>query len=1213
MSFTINILFPICLAIIVYLRTRKLSKSQENLNRQPLEVLYSPASNDPEVDIVAAHGLGSNADWSWVWQDKTGQRRRVHWLKDPDMLPAVVPNARILAYNYESPWHANTPQIRLQLCCESLVQSLDNFYGQESKRPIVFIGHSLGGLVILHGLSYAHSHPKFKYLTDNTIGFISLGTPFQGTDMQPLAQLAARIMAPFDSDWGIIANLGYENTTLRDETHKFGDLVKKLNISTYCFFEQFKTDYGKRFGVPGIIKGMVVKETSACVPAWPRASLQADHLKMNKFAGPEDGGYLAVSAAISKMCKIEEPPLKQVINYLRDKCYTESNLNITRLSGAILSIDQCYINLATINSIQASSRASAQTTPFSLPARQRVTTPHETFQVNLSDIFNSCGESNVTGNPPRRILIRGRAGVGKTTLCKKIVHDFNQSRIWKNLFDCILWIPLRNLKGRNGSGYNIENLLFDEFFVYAGNTLGRRFATEIDALRPHKSVLFILDGWDEVAQPAETDQDMFAFLKELLNLPNVIITSRPSASLPPGVHVHLELETIGFYPEQVDEYIMNSRTECPDEIKAFLQSNQLVQSLARIPIQLDALCYCWKDIEAHHEDVMPRTMTWLYQAIQTSLWRKDIPRLKLKSVDGELIGASDIGNADQPRIEDLVQRQLHFLEHLAFNGLIYDIVEFGPKHLNPVNNDGDHCLLLDSILPHLSFLRTSNPSAQYSDQSCHFIHLTFQEYFAARYFARQWTRDSDLKGLMCEPRKDFKPTEFLAKYKYDQRFNIMWRFAAGLLDVLDDDGDHQATRFLKKIEEQPRDLFGPAHQRLVMHCLSEVVSSEGSDFSTYREHLEDILAQWLSIECSCATQSCLAAEPEFPEKALEKGLKQVSDGTRTKIIMDLIERRAPHAALNTALSFLDDSNVSKDLKERILYTIKWMDLPFTENDIRSVVAQLEEEKLPLREYAWLALLSQRALSNEITILIEKFKKEDIKLRARLLGLMALKSIQTEEVVPLVATQLEDSALPQDMRLIAAQFQDQSFHLKARPYEEVDAIRVISELRVSTLRILRQYSAFPIQKISWLEEQLRACNRIDRALRRYKGSSYHNERELALHYNMSLSYEVLQALQEFDLSGEAQVLVAQQLNADDDEINRWVFQILGKWSDLSKEILLLVVKQLKNSNTTMANEALQILRDQSSLSKEVLHALAELSTLGFLSDEINDEHGKKIEI
>lgn len=100
--------------------------------------------------IVAVHGLGSNVDWSWIWQDKTGLRPSVHWLKDLGMLPTIVPNARILAYNYESRWHADAPPTRLQLCCETLVQSLDNFRGQEPKRPILFIGHSLGGLIILY-------------------------------------------------------------------------------------------------------------------------------------------------------------------------------------------------------------------------------------------------------------------------------------------------------------------------------------------------------------------------------------------------------------------------------------------------------------------------------------------------------------------------------------------------------------------------------------------------------------------------------------------------------------------------------------------------------------------------------------------------------------------------------------------------------------------------------------------------------------------------------------------------------------------------------------------------------------------------------------------------------------------------------------------------------------------------------------------------------
>jgi hypothetical protein len=161
----------------------------------------------------------------------------------------------------------------------------------------------------------------------------------------------------------------------------------------------------------------VVKEASACVQAWPRASLQTDHLKMNKFAGPNDRGFLAVSAEISKMCKVEEPLFKQTINYLRDQCYTESKLRITRLSGAILPIDQCYINLAIVHVYtgKASQDAFEQSSPFSFLSRQKVETPNEELQVSLADIFNAREESNAPGN-----LLEGYSFVAELELGKRL-------------------------------------------------------------------------------------------------------------------------------------------------------------------------------------------------------------------------------------------------------------------------------------------------------------------------------------------------------------------------------------------------------------------------------------------------------------------------------------------------------------------------------------------------------------------------------------------------------------------------------------------------------------------------------------------------------------------------------------------------------------------------------------------------------------------------
>lgn len=63
------------------------------------------------------------------------------------MLPNKIPTARILAFNYDSTWLSDAPRTRVELCGEELIQSLHRLR-QESDRPIVFIAHSYGGLVV---------------------------------------------------------------------------------------------------------------------------------------------------------------------------------------------------------------------------------------------------------------------------------------------------------------------------------------------------------------------------------------------------------------------------------------------------------------------------------------------------------------------------------------------------------------------------------------------------------------------------------------------------------------------------------------------------------------------------------------------------------------------------------------------------------------------------------------------------------------------------------------------------------------------------------------------------------------------------------------------------------------------------------------------------------------------------------------------------------
>jgi hypothetical protein len=81
------------------------------------------------LSIVAVHGLGANPAWAWIRKtedEETGEERKINWLKDENMLPLDIPNARIMTFNYESKWIADAPKQGRFSCAEQLLTALDN-------------------------------------------------------------------------------------------------------------------------------------------------------------------------------------------------------------------------------------------------------------------------------------------------------------------------------------------------------------------------------------------------------------------------------------------------------------------------------------------------------------------------------------------------------------------------------------------------------------------------------------------------------------------------------------------------------------------------------------------------------------------------------------------------------------------------------------------------------------------------------------------------------------------------------------------------------------------------------------------------------------------------------------------------------------------------------------------------------------------------------
>ncbi|GAP83545.2 putative peptidase C14 [Rosellinia necatrix] len=952
--------------------------------------VYSPPASDAvsDVDVIAIHGLDTDSEHTWTWKHNDAEKEDVNWLKDLDMLPHRIPAARIFTCDWPARLfrNKNTVQMTIKELARSLLLGIQSRLGARPSRPILFIASCLGGIILIQAMDIA-AQPGSGYgaLWESTGGIVFLATPFRGTAFQDIAKVAVGILQVRASITGtavtgLLDSLEDSTPFLQDLVASFTQIChRRINAQPCQLAVFYETEMSNllRKGLPFRIADYfktpkpLVDSSSARLDIVPNPiPLPRSHVIMNKFDGPDDLGYNAVSGQIQIMTYkiLKARPVDQADVWIRNKYYSLKRLRIERLSGELLPMDRCYINLAILeghsDSINESTteRANAGSSLPSLLARLKVETSQAGKEVTLPTLFEPRATHGDGHSRPSRIMIRGRAGVGKTTLCKKIVYEFTYHNLWRDLFDFVLWVPLRKLKLPERCqipGYNFKHLFCHEYFSQSQES--DKFAGALwEAIETKRNrALFILDGLDEVSR--DLRGDMSDFLSTLLSQPNVIITSRPDAILPPNAgRLHLELETIGFYPAQVENYIQNSFTDLktgkPDSAKienvqSFLSHHELIRGLVRIPIQLDAFCYTWGGSDEADLSVKDarESMTAIYQGIEMALWRKDAERLGKWHTQTP-------NNEQAPNDAELrksTDNERHLLELLAFNGVYNDIIDLEPEYRSAVFGIAEIDLPgprkldwrpFDDMLRRVSFLRSSVISSKPPIQNYHFLHLTFQEYFGALYFARQWKAQQPLKCLLLPSKESQKmrPAEFLGRHKYDTRYDIFWRFVAGLLD------NSESPSFFQAIEEEPRDLLGFTHQRLIIHCLSEA-----SPDMPLQNMLKHNLGQWILFESKFFDDSRLASELGF--SALEGRLLRRHPGRRvsTSYLGVGYDQELSRDNLGEILTTCLESPSDR------LYVLGMLqDRPLKDESLKVVVLCLQDKDRPVRQAALEALQGQ---------------------------------------------------------------------------------------------------------------------------------------------------------------------------------------------------------------------------------------------------------------
>ncbi|KAH7629346.1 hypothetical protein B0T09DRAFT_154863 [Sordaria sp. MPI-SDFR-AT-0083] len=136
------------------------------------------------VDICFIHGLAGDQNRTWT---TLGQSEP--WPKK--LLPPKLPSARILTYGYDayvmarggSGASSNRLSDHAQNPINDLAGDRARSNAAATRRAIIFVTHSLGGLVCKKGLlsSRISGNQQHHEIFENTRGVIPLGTPHWGS------------------------------------------------------------------------------------------------------------------------------------------------------------------------------------------------------------------------------------------------------------------------------------------------------------------------------------------------------------------------------------------------------------------------------------------------------------------------------------------------------------------------------------------------------------------------------------------------------------------------------------------------------------------------------------------------------------------------------------------------------------------------------------------------------------------------------------------------------------------------------------------------------------------------------------------------------------------------------------------------------------------------------------------------------------------------
>ncbi|MBU1669320.1 NACHT domain-containing protein [bacterium] len=419
-------------------------------------------------------------------------------------------------------------------------------------------------------------------------------------------------------------------------------------------------------------------------------------------------------------------------------------------------IDKIFINLAIIKDKKEDKENNKLISrEVFLSSYEEIHKPKE--PIKIKDLIDTSKKS----------LIYGKAGIGKTTLCKYIAYRWAKEELYQE-FEYVVYIPLREWENDG-----IKGAIQDYYYSRDSEKLTIDIAST--------KMLFLFDGYDEL------DSDRKKLLRVEIDkyaLTHYVITTRPYGYQKNDFRVDEQFETIGFTDENVDNYIDNffdEDNQKSQSLKNYLQSNISIKHIAYIPLMLEMICSLWEKEEFTNS----LTMTELYSKVIEDMLNK-----YSASKDDERV----FKRKNRKKIKE-------YLGKIAFEGLIKQKILFDGYLIEDAVEDID---FFEENVIYSGFLKSDVKEKDLLDNYFEFPHLTFQEYFSALY----------VSNLSQE-----EQSEIIRDWKFYPHMQMFFAFLGGLIK--------DKEFLLGEIESEPRDLVEVYTLNLLITAIQEFLNKNG--------------------------------------------------------------------------------------------------------------------------------------------------------------------------------------------------------------------------------------------------------------------------------------------------------------------------------------------------------------------------------------------------